>query len=217
MRSCRLPFAPRLAATAWLAVAAWVALAPGVAGAAMERAAAEPRQVMGDVSQRLFAVPVEHRTAIRTDPRAVFPLVDEIVLLHFDVDYATQLIIGQHWRSATTEQRQHFVDALYLAPLRTYGAALSDATADRLWILPFRSDPGTRQVTVPTEVTRTSGAVVPAGYRLHRTKAGWKALDVVIVGDSYVRNNRVGLDAENAAKGIEAEGLSAWSEQHRGH
>ncbi|MBS0373771.1 MAG: ABC transporter substrate-binding protein [Proteobacteria bacterium] len=193
------------------------------ARAATDPAIPEPQQVMVEVSQRLFAALDAHRADIRRDPQAVLPLVDEIVLPHFDVDYATQLILAQHWRAATAEQRLHFVDAFYHALLRTYGGALADATADRLRILPFRGDPDAPQVTVRTEVTRQSGAVVPVEYRLHRTAGGWKAFDVVIEGISYVRNYRTDLDAEISARGldavirrIEAQGVSVPRTEPRG-
>jgi phospholipid transport system substrate-binding protein len=198
-------------------------LGPLTVRAATDPAVPEPQQVMVDVSKRLFAALDEHRAAIRQDPQAVLPLVDEIVLPHFDVDYATQLILAQHWRAATADQRLHFVDAFYHALLRTYGGALADATADRLRILPFRGDPDAPQVTVRTEVIRANGATVPVEYRLHRTVGGWKAFDVVIEGISYVRNYRSDLDAEISAKGldavirrIEAQGVPAPREARRG-
>ena len=57
---------------------------------------------------------------------------------------------------------------------------------------------------VRTEVTRSTGAVVPVDYRLRRTADGWKAFDVVIEGISYVRNYRTDLDSEISARGLDA-------------
>jgi phospholipid transport system substrate-binding protein len=195
----------RAASVAVLAALA-VLLLPGAARAAAETASTEvsAQDVMVDVSTRLFAALDSNRAAIRRNPEAVYPLVDQTVFPHFDVDYATQLVLAQHWRAATPEQRQRFVAAFYRALLRTYGSALADATADRLKVLPFRGDPGAPQATVRTEVTRSSGTVVPVEYRLHRTPDGWKAFDVIIEGISYVRNYRADLDAEISAKGLDA-------------
>lgn len=165
---------------------------------------ADPQALIADVSARLFAAIDSQRAAIRQNPAAALPLVDRIVLPHFDVEYATQLMLAQHWRTATPEQRARFVDTFYRALLRTYGSALADATADQFRVLPFRGEAGASQVTVRTEVKRPSGAVVPVDYRLHRTPDGWKAFDVVIEGISYVRNYRADLDAEIAAKGLDA-------------
>jgi phospholipid transport system substrate-binding protein len=184
---------------------------------------ADPQSVMLDVSTRLFAALDSNRAAIRRNPDAVFPLVDRIVLPHFDVEYATQLMLAQHWHTATAEQRQRFVDTFYRALMHTYGTALADATSDRLRILPFRGDLDAQQVTVRTQVTRSSGSVIPVDYRLHRTPDGWKAFDVMIEGISYVRNYRADLDAEIAAKGldavihrIETQGLAPVRHERRG-
>ena len=51
-------------------------------------------------------------------------LVDEILLPHFDTDYAARLVLGKHWRTATPEQRKRFIDAFYQSLLRNYGEAL---------------------------------------------------------------------------------------------
>lgn len=203
-----------------------VLLLPGAIAAAAEAPSTEPsaQDVMIDVSTRLFAALDSNRAAIRRNPEAVYPLVDQTVFPHFDVDYATQLVLAQHWREATPEQRQRFVAAFYHALLRTYGSALADATADRLKVLPFRGDAGAPQASVRTQVTRSSGTVVPVEYRLRRTPEGWKAFDVVIEGISYVRNYRADLDAEISAKGldavierIETQGLAPVNGASKGH
>ena len=186
----------------WLALASLPSVAIAAAGAAPTEA--DPQSVMIDVSTRLFSAVDNNRAAIRKNPEAVYPIVDEIVFPHFDVEYATQLVLAQHWRAATPDQRRRFVDAFYHALLRTYGGALADATADRLKVLPFRGDANAAQVTIRTEVTRSGGGVIPVDYRLHRTPDGWKAFDVVIEGISYVRNYRADLDAEISAKGLDA-------------
>ena len=71
-------------------------------------------------------------------------------------------------------------------------------------VLPFRGDPAAAQVTIRTEVTRSSGGVIPVDYRLRRTADGWKAFDVIIEGISYLRNYRTDLESEIAAKGLDA-------------
>jgi phospholipid transport system substrate-binding protein len=198
---------PAAAAASIAMLTGWLALAlPSVAIGAGEVTSAEtdPQSVMIDVSTRLFSAVDSNRAAIRKNPEAVYPIVDEIVFPHFDVEYATQLVLAQHWREATPDQRRRFIDAFYRALLRTYGGALADATADRLKVLPFRGDKSAPQVTVRTEVTRSGGGVIPVDYRLHRTPEGWKAFDVVIEGISYVRNYRTDLDAEISAKGLDA-------------
>lgn len=163
-----------------------------------------PQELMDSVAKRMLAALDENRAAIRKDPSKVYPIVNDILLPHFDTDYAAQLVLAQHWRTASPEQRRRFVDALYNALLKTYGGALSDFTADRLKMLPFRGDPAATQATVRTVVTRANGQEIPVDYRLRKTANGWKAFDVIIEGISYVRNYRNDLGNEVSQKGLDA-------------
>jgi phospholipid transport system substrate-binding protein len=182
-----------------------LALLPARPGAAAAEAAAQlgPQELMNDVSTRMFKALDANRAAIHKDADKVFPLVGEILLPHFDTEYAAQLILAQHWRTATPEQQKRFINAIYNALLHTYGNALGEFTADRLKTLPFRGDPGASMATVRTEVRRSSGALVPVDYRMHKTADSWKVFDVIIEGISYVRNFRADLGAEIDQKGLE--------------
>ena len=181
-------------------------LVPSIALAAPTEATAEPgpQDAIATVSTHLFQALDANRAAIQKNPDAVVPIVDKILLPQFDVDYAAQLVLARHWSEATPEQRAKFIHAFYGALVRTYASALADATADRLKILPFRGDASAPQVTVRTEVKRSTGTVVPVDYRLHKTADGWKAFDVVVEGISYVRNYRTDFDAEISARGLDA-------------
>ncbi len=128
-------------------------------------------------------------------------LVDEILLPHFDTDYSARLVLGKHWRNATPEQRQRFVDAFYQSLLRNYGSALAEFTADRMTVLPFRGDLATGQAVVRTEVKRSNGRACRSTTRCARRPQGWKAWDVTIEGISYVRNFRNDVGAEIDQKG----------------
>jgi phospholipid transport system substrate-binding protein len=204
----RRPTMPRLAlAAALLAlVPAALVLPPLVPLARADTQGAQlgPQELMDSVAKKMFAALDANRAAIKKDPEKAFPLVDTILLPHFDTGYAAQLVLAQNWRTATPDQQKRFVDALYRALLRTYGGAIADFTADRLKLLPFRGDPAATQATVRTLVTRSSGAVVPVDYRMRKTADGWKAFDVIIEGISYVKNYRTDLGAEVSQNGLEA-------------
>lgn len=177
---------------------------PAYAASAAEASQSSPQELINDVSTRLFAALDSNRAALRKNPEAINPIVDQILLPHFDAEYATQLVLARHWSDASAEQRQRFIEAFHSALLRTYGSALTNVTADRMKVLPYRGAPEADQATVHTEVRRDSGDVVHVDYRLRKTPQGWKAFDVIIEGISYVRSYRTDLDSEIAAKGLDA-------------
>ena len=195
---------PRIAlALAALAGAPLALLATTPACAEAPAAQVGPQELMDSVSHRMFEALDANRAAIKKDPEKCFPLVDTILLPHFDTDYAAQLVLGQSWRKATPDQQKRFVGALYRALLKTYAGAIADFTSDRLKLLPFRGDPAQTMATVRTLVTRSSGTAVPVDYRLRKTEDGWKAFDVIIEGISYVKNYRTDLGEEVSKKGLE--------------
>jgi phospholipid transport system substrate-binding protein len=183
-------------------------LLPGLA--AMPARAAEttpgpgPQELIETTARELLAALDANREQARKDPGRVRQIVDEILLPHFDTDYSARLVLGKHWRNATPEQQDRFVEAFYKSLLRNYGSALAEFTGDRLKVLPFRGDLSSGQAIVRTEVRRSNGQVVPVNYTLRATPEGWKAWDVTIEGISYVRNFRNDVGAEVDQKGLDA-------------
>jgi phospholipid transport system substrate-binding protein len=163
-----------------------------------------PQELIETTARKLLEALDADRALAKKDPARVRQIVDEILLPHFDTDYSAKLVLGKHWRTATPEQRQRFIDAFYQSLLRNYGSALAEFTADRLKVLPFRGDLASGHATVRTEVKRRSGQPVPVSYTLHATPEGWKAWDVTIEGISYVRNFRNDVGTEVDQTGLQA-------------
>ena len=176
----------------------------GVAAAADSVPGPGPQELIETTSTKMLKALDADREAAKRDPARVRKLVDQILLPYFDTDYSARLVLGKHWRNASPEQRQRFVDAFYQSLLRNYGSALAEFTADRMTLLPFRGDVATGQATIRTEVKRSDGTRVPVNYSMHATPAGWKAWDVTIEGISYVRNLRNDVGAEVDQRGLDA-------------
>ena len=127
-----------------------------------------PTEVVQTAAQGMLGELDKNRDAYRRDPSKVSQLVDKYLLPHFDTECAARLVLGQHWRTATPEQRKRFVDAFYHSLLNNYGAALVDFTADRLKIFPTKVDAERQErATVRTEVKRRQrrprlGELLPA-------------------------------------------------------
>jgi len=176
----------------------------GVAAAADSVPGPGPQELIETTSTKMLKALDADREAAKRDPARVRKLVDQILLPYFDTDYSARLVLGKHWRNASPEQRQRFIDAFYQSLLRNYGSALAEFTADRMTLLPFRGDVATGQATIRTEVKRSDGTRVPVNYSMHATPAGWKAWDVTIEGISYVRNLRNDVGAEVDQRGLDA-------------
>jgi phospholipid transport system substrate-binding protein len=138
------------------------------------------------------------------DRDALYAMVDDILLPIFDRRYAAQLVLGKHWRNASEDEREDFVDAFYGSLLRKYSDGVLEFNQDSLEILPFRGDDTKPRATVKTIVRLDNGTKVPVNYGVVKRESGWMMFDVTIEGISYVRNFRTELNAEIQTKGLRA-------------
>jgi phospholipid transport system substrate-binding protein len=189
----------------WLAVASGLVVTPATAEEPPTNGPVVigPQQVMSELSARLFDTLDKESAANRHKVDKVLPLVDQLLAPHFDKEYAAQLVLGLHWRSATPDQRRQFAVVLYQRLLRTYAGAVAEWTADRVKLLPVRADRAALQVTVHTQVKNPRDEIVPVDFRLRQTVEGWKIFDVVVDGVSFVRSYHDDTDAEVTDKGLD--------------
>jgi phospholipid transport system substrate-binding protein len=163
-----------------------------------------PYEIVQSAAQGMLQELDKDRDGYRRDPQKVGALVDKYLLPHFDTEYSARLVLGQYWRTATPDQRQHFITAFYHSLLANYGSALVDFTADRLKIFPSKVDADAARATVRTEVKRDNGDRVSVNYYMRKTPDGWKAWDVVIDGISYVNSYREDFGAQIEQQGLDA-------------
>ena len=166
--------------------------------------ASGPSQLIETSANTLLKGIDARRAEFRKDPTGLYELVANTLLPHFDTPYAAQLVLGKHWRDATTEQRKRFVEAFYNSLLYQYGDAMVDFTADRMRVLPTKVDDTTDRATVRTEIKRSNGTKVQVNYSVRKINGEWKAWDVVIDGISYVKSYREDYGAEVDQKGLDA-------------
>ena len=164
----------------------------------------QPSQVVESAAQGFLQELESHRAEYRKDPHLLREAVDRDVLPHFDIAYAAHLVLGRHWRQATPEQRQRFVDAFENSMFTNYGGALLEFRSDRLRVYPSHVAPGTSDAMVRTVIQRDDGSTVAVNYMLHETPQGWKAWDVIIEGISYVKSFRDDFGAQIDQQGLNA-------------
>jgi phospholipid transport system substrate-binding protein len=175
----------------------------GLGGAAAQ-SNESPSDVVQTAAQSMLKALDADREAYRKDPAKVGQLVDKYLLPHFDTEFSARLVLGQHWRTATPEQRKRFIDAFYHSLLNNYGSALADFTADKLKVYPTTVEPNATRATVRTDVKRNNGDRVSVNYYMHKTPEGWKAWDVVIDGISYVNSYREDFGSQIDQQGLDA-------------
>ncbi len=183
-----------------------VAAAPALAQQAAAAPASQetPVQVVQDITHQLDVQIADHRAELQNNKPKLVALINQIFLPHFDTDWASILVLGQHAREATAEQRSRFAKAFYTSLTNRYADGLLNYTKGTVKVLPFSGDLDPRRTTVRTQVITSDGKAIAVDYAFRRTNDGeWKAYDVVIEGISYITNYRNQVDAEVRKVGID--------------
>ena len=164
----------------------------------------DPNGVVQGIADDLGKALEGRKEELRSDRDKLIKLIDGIVLPHFDIDYASILVLGQNAKSASPEQRTRFTKAFYNSIAHRYAEGLLNYTRGRINIAPYKGELNDKRSLVRTEVILDDGKRVPVDYALRKTKDGeWKAYDVIIEGISYVTNYRNQVSAEVAKSGLE--------------
>lgn len=184
---------------AFLCVLGLIATAPAFAESA------QPNQVVQGIVDNLGKTMEARRAELQNNREALLKTIDDIVLPHFDIDYASILVLGQNARTATPEQRARFAHAMYNSITHRYAEGLLKYTEGRVKVLPFEGELNDKRTLVRTQVVLDDGKTVPVDYAFRKTKDGdWRAYDVIIEGISYVTNYRNQVAAEIAKSGLDA-------------
>ena len=165
----------------------------------------QPNQVVQTLVDDLGKTMETRRDELSKNREALLKTIDGIVLPHFDIDYASILVLGQNARTASVEQRARFAKAMYNSITHRYAEGLLKYTEGRVRVLPFQGELNEKRSLVRTQVVLDDGKVVPVDYAFRKTSSGeWKAYDVIIEGISYVTNYRNQVAAEIEKSGLDA-------------
>lgn len=163
-----------------------------------------PVEVVESASDAMLAALDGKRDYYRENPDEIYPVIDEILLPRFDRKFAAQQVLKKHWRAATPEQRERFIEAFYRLLMKNYANRVVDFREDQLRVLPSRGEPTGPIAKVATEVTLDDGTSARVDYVLRLKDDVWRVFDVYVEGVSYVVSYREEFNTEIGEKGLEA-------------
>jgi phospholipid transport system substrate-binding protein len=145
------------------------------------------------------------REAITSDKQQLYALTIQTTEPYIDYDRLARLVLGQHWRTATPEQRKRFVEEFRSYLVRTYATTMLEYMDSKFEFKPTRYSPDDRQVVVRTETIPQNGRPpFPVNYVLYLADGQWKGMDVTIDGVSVVATLRNVIGSEISGKTLDA-------------
>ena len=114
--------------------------------------------------------------------------IEQLAYERFDFAIISRLVLARNWKKFSETQRADFTDAFKQHLSVTYRDTIDNFTDETITIegtrLERRGD-----VTVKSLVHR-SADTVDVNYRMRKTDAGWRGIDVIIENVSLVQNFR---------------------------
>jgi phospholipid transport system substrate-binding protein len=107
----------------------------------------------------------------------------------FDMDFIGRFVLGAHWRQATPDQQQDYLQAFKDYILDVYSARLGGYAGETLTVIGERPA-GERDTMVNTRIDRPSGPPLEAQWRVRLQPAGLRIIDVMVAGVSMVATQR---------------------------
>ncbi|WP_291142562.1 ABC transporter substrate-binding protein [Dokdonella sp.] len=164
-----------------------------------------PDQVVQKIADDLANSIGAHREELKADRDKLIREIDAILLPHFDIEYASLLVLGRNAREATPQQRSRFAKAFYNSIAHRYAEGLLNYTRGNVRVLPFKGELNAKRTIVRTQVILDDGKSVAVDYAFRQAASGeWKAYDVIIEGISYITNYRNQVAAEIQATSLDS-------------
>lgn len=173
--------------------------------ASVHAAPLSPEKVVQKIADDLAAKIGAHRDELKDNHEKLISEIDGILLPHFDIEYASLLVLGRNARAASPEQRSRFAKAFYNSIAHRYAEGLLNYTRGNVNVLTFSGELNDKRTIVRTEVVLDDGKKVAVDYAFRKSASGeWKAYDVIIEGISYITNYRNQVAAEIKATNLDS-------------
>ncbi|NND81278.1 MAG: ABC transporter substrate-binding protein [Gammaproteobacteria bacterium] len=164
-----------------------------------------PEAVVMDTFNSLISDIEQNRELYRSDPSALYTMVERVLTPAIHVESIATKILGKHARNATPQQRAAFAEEFKKTLLFSYAALLLEYSGQKLVLKPSRVV-GEDRVIVNTELASADAkASIPiVFYMSNRGEPTWRARNLEGAGVNFVTTYRA-----TYSQNIERNGLDA--------
>lgn len=167
-----------------------------------------PDEIIRNTTEQIASTIEAHYAELAQDVHALYALIDEQMLPHFDFERGSRAILAEHWAPATVDQRLRFSMAFYNYLVASYGDLLIHFNHDTIRVMPFEGNVEEPLVNVSTILTLNDGTEVDVDFLMISTDGDWRIVDVIAEGISYVRTYRSQFRIQIATDTLES--VIAW-------
>lgn len=168
-----------------------ILLAAALLSAAVQAAPEDPRTVVERATNGIINDLNKLTLEQRTDAE-IRRLVMTWIVPAIDQQRIAMGALGKHWRRATPEQRQAFIDRYRELQIRTYSGAFKAFNGEQFVFEDVRYNDSGDRALVKGTMQQTDGKLVPVDFRLYQRNktSDWLVYDAVIAGLGMVKTYR---------------------------
>ena len=158
-----------------------------------------PEQVIQSISEQLQNKLKDK--AFTRNFAQVTEYVRGVIDPHTDFDKIAPLVLGKHWKTATSQEQERFKHEFQTLLIRTYSRAFIEYNDWTIRYLPPEASNEPTKIIVKTVVQQPQINPVDINYRMFLSQGEWKVYDIMIDGVSLVTNYRSSFSEEIQRKG----------------
>lgn len=145
-----------------------------------------PDILLNSVTVEVIAIIKKDNEAQTGSSLKVAELVKTKILPLFDFPRMTRIAMARNWQVASPKQQQTLTREFETLLVHTYSTVLSNYRDQSIEFAPLKMAPGDTEVTVRSVVNQPGTAQMSIDYRMVKSIAGWKVVDMAIGGVSVV-------------------------------
>lgn len=151
---------------------------------------ADPVTTLSKTADQMIAELKAQKSHIYNNPKAVYPIIQRILLPQVDMQGMARSVLGRRiWTAMSAQQKSTFSKEFAHLVIMTYSAALANYHDEQIRFYPMREDFADQsRVEVRSNIIRSRGPSIPVSYRLVRVGSGWKVYDFSVEGISMIRS-----------------------------
>ncbi len=158
-----------------------------------------PQQIIQSVSEQIKQK-LQDKT-FTSNFAQVTQFVNSVIDPHTDFDKIAPLVLGKHWKAATTAEQERFKHEFQTLLVRTYSRAFVEYNNWSINLLPLEISNEPTKTIVKTKVMQPGQQPIDVNYRMILNRGEWKVYDIMIDGVSLVTNYRATFNDEIQTKG----------------
>jgi phospholipid transport system substrate-binding protein len=162
-----------------------------------------PDALVKRVTQEVLDIAKTDKNIQSGNQKHVRELVDSKIVPHIDFDRMTALTTGPEWEKTTPDQQKQLVSEFRALIIHTYSGALSNIRDQQVILKPLRTDPGSSEVVVQTEITQPNHEPIQLAYRLEKSANEWKIYDISILGAWLVQTYKNTFSSQISKNGVD--------------